>query len=809
MPITAAEQVGRNHPCPCGSGRKFKHCCLGASGGEVESNRHELLALLHAGRCAELEARLRVFLAKHVQDGFGWGLLGTALQLQGKDGIPTLRKALALDPRSPDVLNSLGVALRERGILAEAADCFQGAVVLQPTSIVSQFNLGDTLRMLCRFAEAASVLRAVLQQNPAVVEAMVSLADVLVAQGELAEAEVISRAASLQAPNFALAHFCRGNVLRCASRLDEARASFEQAVIVAPQFAAAHDNLGSVLQQLGQMVPAQRAHREAIRLAPRDVNAYINLGRLHADANDFSEAERCYANASLLDPGNVKILDRLAHVLRELGRRSEARRCYEKILVLDPARLHVRLDAAVLELPLVANTIDEANAATARFVAALDAVEGVPHNFAVQRIQHEDIAGISLPFLLAYRKGNHRPALSRYGDLLARCVESCELSSFPARKRTRLLIITQHVRRHSVWDIVLRGLLVHLDREQFEIVLYHLDTKEDEETALAKTLVDIWRDRRSISTVDGWLSSAKADQPDVILYPELGMSSLTAYLASHRLAPLQISSWGHPITSGLETIDCFLSGELLEHKDADAHYREKLVRLPGTGCCTERQQVEAKKSPEIEALLAEHHGPRFVIAQRSIKLDPSDDVIFARLARKFGECVFFVFRDPIAPWATELAIERLQRAFEAEGANASTCLVQLPWLSEEEFLWLLDECDVFLDCPNFSGYTTAWQALNRGLPIVTLDGEYMRQRLAAGLLRQVGLPEMIAQSPDEYILIAERLAHDCMAPDRRNELREKIRGFAPRADGNIRVVRAFEDTVRQELGRIRGLPVSN
>jgi predicted O-linked N-acetylglucosamine transferase (SPINDLY family) len=129
----------------------------------------------------------------------------------------------------------------------------------------------------------------------------------------------------------------------------------------------------------------------------------------------------------------------------------------------------------------------------------------------------------------------------------------------------------------------------------------------------------------------------------------------------------------------------------------------------------------------------------------------------------------------------------------------------LPWLSEEEFLSLLDQCDVFLDCPNFSGYTTARQALNRGLPIVTLEGEYLRQRLAAGLLRQVGLPETIAQSPDEYILIAERLARECMDSDRRSELRGKIRDAAPRADGNLRVVRAFEDVVLRELRRVRGL----
>jgi len=94
------------------------------------------------------------------------------------------------------------------------------------------------------------------------------------------------------------------------------------------------------------------------------------------------------------------------------------------------------------------------------------------------------------------------------------------------------------------------------------------------------------------------------------------MDSMTLRLAAHRLAPLQVASWGHPITTGLPTIDLYFSGEMLEAPDADTHYRERLVRLPGTGCCTTPIKLTPDALPELAAELAKRRGTRFVIARR-------------------------------------------------------------------------------------------------------------------------------------------------------------------------------------------------
>jgi predicted O-linked N-acetylglucosamine transferase (SPINDLY family) len=103
--------------------------------------------------------------------------------------------------------------------------------------------------------------------------------------------------------------------------------------------------------------------------------------------------------------------------------------------------------------------------------------------------------------------------------------------------------------------------------------------------------------------------------------------------------------------------------------------------------------------------------------------------------------------------------------------------------------------DIFLDCPAFSGYTTAWTAMHRGLPIVTREGEFLRQRLAAGLLRQIGITDGIALSGDQYVQIAIRWTQECKQSDLWAARRERIRRAAAMADGNHSAVRAFEQVL--------------
>jgi protein O-GlcNAc transferase len=420
--------------------------------------------------------------------------------------------------------------------------------------------------------------------------------------------------------------------------------------------------------------------------------------------------------------------------------------------------------------------------------------------------------GHNQPFYLAYRPGDATALLSRYGDLACAAAaaywqpETDSVSgkssasavgtpigrgTQPSRERIRVVVVSGQVRHHPVWDVLLRGIIANVDRGRFEVFLYHTGPLVDEETDWAKGRVD--RFVQGPKPVKGWLDEIARDRPDVLFYPEVGMDPVTCTLAALRLAPVQVASWGHPVTTGLPSIDLFLSGELLEGSAADGHYREKLVRLPGTGVCTELAGSPAQR---WDGPAREPGVVRFALCHQPIKFDPAYDVLFARIAKSVGPSEFWLASPPAKlSWVTAKVRDRLGAAFRAEGLDPDAYLRVMPWLTRDQFAGFLDEMDVYLDCPGFSGYTTAWRAVHRGLPIVTLEGEFLRQRLAAGLLRQIGMTDGIASSGDEYVEIAVRWAAESRRPAEWAARREAIRRAAPGVDGNRAAVSAFEQVL--------------
>ena len=239
-------------------------------------------------------------------------------------------------------------------------------------------------------------------------------------------------------------------------------------------------------------------------------------------------------------------------------------------------------------------------------------------------------------------------------------------------------------------------------------------------------------------------------------------------------------------------MDVFLSGEFLEGEGAAEHYREKLVRLPGTGVNMESIPIEAAvwSGPERPTQVV-----RFALSQQPTKFDPADDVLIARIAKETGPSEFWLVSPPKLEWATTKLRNRLAAAFRAEGLDPDAHLRITPWMPEAVFAGFLDAMDIFLDCPGFSGYTTAAAALHRGLPIVTVEGEFLRQRLAAGLLRQMGLTAGIATSREQYVEIAAAWGHQVRNRDAWAGRRQETRSAAAKADGNRSAVTAFEAAV--------------
>lgn len=622
-------------------------------------------------------------------------------------------------------------------------------------------------------------------------------------------------------------------------RYHQALPLYQQAIKIAPKDHHIWSNLASTLMQLGQLEEAKNHFEIALNLYPKNPAALNNLAALLGRLGKKKEALETLENLHQLTPNDPEVLSNIGVALNRLDRQQEALLWFDKALALAPtfsdahhgkasaaahlgqektAQFHCqqaiqykshapspRLLNMMLSLPVVAVNKQQAQQTVETFTQNIFSLKNWVEQDSFYLEELGNIVGDRQPFALAYRLGNICEPLSLYGDIIAWAAKAYweKRNLFPIpkpekREKIRLAILSEQIRRHSVWDIILKGIVKHLNRQYFEIFLYHTGMHIDEETKWAESVVDKFIQGPKGHTE--WLIQIRQDTPDVIFFPEIGMDTLTCKLAALRLAPLQVASWGHPVTTGLPEIDLYFSGELIEGEQAATHYREKLIKLPGTGACTEPLPNPALPIPREQLSIPEDRTwVRMVICQRPFKLDPAFDDMLAQTVKASWPCKLFILKDMQLPWATQRGIERLTSALLRHDVDATQCLVEVPWLGREHFFGLLDEMDIYLDMPAFSGYTTAWQAVHRGMPIVTLEGEFMRQRLAAGLLRKIEQTETIAQSEAEYIDIATRLAEECRDAELRAKRRAAIKAAAPKADHDVSVVRAFEKTLIDEL----------
>jgi protein O-GlcNAc transferase len=243
-------KLGRNDPCSCGSGKKYKNCCLGKT--EFRPHRTSvptqdeinlLDTMFIAGRYLELESWAHSLLKQYPDSGIVWKLLGLSLQMQGKDALSALHKATELLPNDAEAHGNLAAALRARGQPDAAVAIGRRAVQIRPNFAEAHNNLGVALQELGRIEEAVTSYLCALEIKPDFIEAYNNL----------------------------------GGALKRLGRVDEAVACYRSVLEIKPDFAEAHNNLGISLNDLGQFNAALASYRRALEIKPEYAEAHNNL----------------------------------------------------------------------------------------------------------------------------------------------------------------------------------------------------------------------------------------------------------------------------------------------------------------------------------------------------------------------------------------------------------------------------------------------------------------------------------------------------------------------------------------------------
>jgi tetratricopeptide (TPR) repeat protein len=322
--------AGRNDPCPCGSGKKYKICCgqlrsaqpgaATSASAAIEPARADevarLGALLDAQRYAELESSARELLALQPTSGILWQLLGAALRGQGKDALPALESAARCMPQDAAALLNWGNALGRAGRLEDARLSYGRALALRPDFAEAHHNLADVELELGCIEEAIASCRRALKVKPNFAEAHQRLGIALARLGRFEEAIASFRDALAVRADFVEAQVNLAAAQRRIGRLDEAIAGYRRALQLRPDLVAAHTELATALRLQSRGIEAQACCRDALAIDPNSSAALGILAELCADSGRFAEAEQLYERVIAIEPESTEAWAGIAHLRR-------------------------------------------------------------------------------------------------------------------------------------------------------------------------------------------------------------------------------------------------------------------------------------------------------------------------------------------------------------------------------------------------------------------------------------------------------------------------------------------------------------
>ena len=239
--------------------------------------------------------------------------------------------------------------------------------------------------------------------------------------------------------------------------------------------------------------------------------------------------------------------------------------------------------------------------------------------------------------------------------------------------KIRVGYFSAYFRAHTI-AMLTSGWLKNCDHERFEIYSYHIGNQTDLITEQIQSYSDGFH--HIYGSLEAICQQVVADKLHILVFTDIGMDPLTTQIAGLRLAPIQCMAWGHPITSGLPTIDYFLSSDLMEPENAQAHYSEKLVRLPNISICYEKPSLPEPTKTRSDFQLRED-AVVYLCCQSLFKYLPQFDYIFAEIAQRVPQAQFAFIASDTATITAQFQA-RLRRNFANFGLDSEAYCVFIP-----------------------------------------------------------------------------------------------------------------------------------
>lgn len=560
------------------------------------------------------------------------------------------------------------------------------------------------------------------------------------------------RALKLQ-PNNARALFLMGRVYQSVGKVKEAQEHFRQAINADPGNVIAYSLLCEVLISQGMMQEALNVCHRGTQVAPHDPRIHCTMANLLIQSKNAHVVpeylERIRPTLKAEDP---ELLQHLALALKINGRTEEADRVYADISARFrlPGSFQVMYECHLPRLMVDQAEIDERRKT---FEASLD-----------RFIKEKPLINVSMLsmhplFLLAYHNRDNKVLMTKFTQMLRACIPELNYTAPHCRKPPRtdrdkihVGFTSRYMYDHPVGRCF-RNWVTYLHKHGgFKVTLFMLENIIDDKIrALQEMGVEIVTLPGNIQMIQKLIAPYALD---IMIFPDIGMDPNTHYVAMSRLAHYQCCLLGHPDTTGIDTVDYYISSRRYEVENAQENYTETLLLLDSLTTLFSRPAPPSRQYTRKELGLPEDRT-LYTCPMAIQKMHPDMDDIFKGILEADDKAMLVLFADHQLKSTSHQLRARLLRKCPADR------VIFLAWQPMDKLWSILRTSDAMLTTIYFGAGTTAQYAFAYGIPLVTMPDRFVRSRFPAAYYQAMGITEApIAHTAEEYVRLALKLAND-------------------------------------------------
>ena len=652
----------------------------------------------------------------------------------------------------------------------QALKSFERVIALKPDIPQVHLLRAKLLVDLDRHDTALEAIDDLIAKFPTLAEAWLGRSNVLFSVARYDEALSSAERALALKSDFVEAWQARGNALSELKRYDEALAAFDKALGLYPHFAGAWHGRGNALYELKLHHEALVAYDKALALAPDLAEAWLGRGYALIELRRYREALSAFDRAGASMPNLVEAWLGRGSAFYELNRYGEALAAYSKALTLKP-----NLPEALRNCGNVYVQLKELDKA----VRAYDRALAIKPDFKLTKggrlhvkLQLSDWTNLNAEIsdVIASVRAHETPiapfeflavSSSPADQLLCAKQNIADYLSFPAvsrreiyaHERVRIGYFSADLRNHPVGQLAV-GLFEAHDKSRFETIALSFGPDDNSDLRRRiKSAVEHFIDAENMSDMDLAAFIRRREIDMLIDLTGFTMHGRFSVLA-RRGAPIQVNFLGYSGTMGADCVDYIIADRTVIPEDHFRFYSEQVVWLPDTFQPNDSKRSIAERKPTRSECGLPEGGFIFCCFNNTYKITPEVFAVWMRLlARSAGSVL----------WLTETnstATQNLRREAKARGISPERLKFAPKMPLAADHLARYRQADLFLDTLPYNAHTTASDALWAGLPVLTQLGETFAGRVAASLLKAVGVPELVTTSLEEYETLALRLARD-------------------------------------------------